>query len=666
MEVEIEELRQVVQTLNAEGRARAVRGGFELTDATVAELEATASENEQVELQALADWELTVRSHQPEMTDDEFKLLREDLRAWLGQVIARHGVESALILYPENPRAQRLFEAIESLGLSFLPQRSGRVGEVRDWALQVFVRQPSPAQRSYLAGLLNTSFYMTVLTLDADASRLVQQQVAGHRVYLDTNFIYALLGLGVPASETLSATRLLELTKSFGYQLAVTQWTVDELRTSLRAAEQRLHQVPLPRQDLAHLMTLKKDENAVTRAYWMRYRDTGIRPKDFFEYYAHVETLLDQHGVTLVTEGCVAVDQNRAAIDDQLVLLDRYISRDVGDVVMEHDVKHRLLVERLRGAGHIAFSNARFWFLTRDTKLPRYAMATVDGSRVDLPFCVATSAWLQVIRAFTPRTEDFDQSLVDMLATPYLRYRGGPAVSPQVVDAVIGRISAYEGATPKLAAEVLADTALVDDIAAARSQAEETQKVEHAFIVKSEELRDRAEASERREAEHRASREKAERAADLARTETERERRERLALTVQMEQERKEHKDQRDGVAADAAAAREEADKLKASADALQQQAEDERAGRRKAERRAELSIAGALAIVAAVLAVGGIVLDKSAVAICVLFSVAALLTCGTVRFGLGRERGGAVLQFVFGFAGIVALIVAVVLAAKA
>ena len=58
--------------------------------------------------------------------------------------------------------------------------------------------------------------------------------------------------------------------------------------------------------------------------------------------------------------------------------------------------------------------------------------------------------------------------------------------------------------------------------------------------------------------------------------------------------------------------------------------------------------------------------LDKSVVAICVLFSVAALLACGTVRFGLGRERGGAVLQFVFGFAGIVGLIVAVVLAAKA
>jgi len=56
--------------------------------------------------------------------------------------------------------------------------------------------------------------------------------------------------------------------------------------------------------------------------------------------------------------------------------------------VLEHDAKHRLLVERLRGDGTVGFSNARCWFLTRDTKLPRYALATLDGSHVDLPFCV--------------------------------------------------------------------------------------------------------------------------------------------------------------------------------------------------------------------------------------------------------------------------------------
>jgi len=47
-------------------------------------------------------------------------------------------------------------------------------------------------------------------------------------------------------------------------------------------------------------------------------------PKDFFAFYTHVETVLEQHGVKEVTEGCVAVDQNRAAIDGQVVLLQRF------------------------------------------------------------------------------------------------------------------------------------------------------------------------------------------------------------------------------------------------------------------------------------------------------------------------------------------------------
>lgn len=136
MEVEIDELRDVVTVLADAGRVRRAAGGFELTDETLAALTKTADDSDAIETQAIADWERTVRAHQTGMSDADFSLLAEDLRVWLGQVIARHGVESALILYPENPRAQELFEAIEAIGLAFLPDRAGCLGRVRDWAFR--------------------------------------------------------------------------------------------------------------------------------------------------------------------------------------------------------------------------------------------------------------------------------------------------------------------------------------------------------------------------------------------------------------------------------------------------------------------------------------------------------------------------------------------------
>lgn len=673
LEVEIDELREVVQQLADDGQANRTNGGFDLAPSARAGQEKLAEEGEAVETHAFQDWRASIAKEVPDLTNEEWKQLCEDLTAWLGHVINRHGVESALILYPENPRAQQVFDSIEALGLRFLPDRHNRVDQIRDWAFQQFVKAPSPSQRTYLASLLNTSFYMTVLTLDPQANHLVQEQITGQRVYLDTNFIYSLLGLGVTASEAISAARLIELTQGVGYEFAVTKWTIDELRTSLKAAERRLMRLPLPRQDLAELMVMRKGENQITKAYWMKYRDSGITPKDFLEYYGHVEALLEDFKVTVVSEGTTAVERDGEAISDQLSLIERYMPKDKEEVVKEHDVKHRLLIERLRGSGHIGFSNARYWFLTRDTKLPRYAMATLDGSRVELPFCVASSAWVQVMRAFTPRTEDFETSLVELLATPYLRYRAGPGVSPEVVNAVVARIGQYEGATAELAAEVLADTALTADIATAQSDEELDSKIENALVMKAKEFEERAAASEQREAEL-----------------------QRESAVAATQARRAQERGQRDSAAADAlqgelaktARAQEEARRLaeeeRSRANELEKQAQlqsahndsthqalldkiqEEGELRSAAEKRVRLILTVLLGVVSVV--VGLIPLGSgfatSPLGWTVCESLAALGICGALRMGLGEQNGPRILAFVFGFSGVVGLILAVVLAA--
>lgn len=497
LELEMDEVRECLTRLSEDGRCERKGGGFNLTESELRTREEAAAHSAAIEETAFRDWHTTVLMLEPTLSDDQFASLRNDLRTWLGVVVARHGVEAALILYPEEPRAQKLFSELEQLGLGFLPRRTGSADVLRDRAFQLFVRQPTEAQRQYLANLLNTSFYLTVLTLDPEGSRLIQQQVKGHRLYLDTNFLYSVLGLS-KATEALAAARLLDLSRSLGYQLAVTPWTIRELRTSLDSARNRITGRPLPRRELADLMVKAAgDVNNFVTAFWKAYRDRGTQPKDFFEYFDHVESLLRSHEIEEVDQGCVAVEQDRDAIDKELVVLERYLGeRTREERVMEHDVKHRLLVERLRGKGRVRFSNARFWFLTQDSKLPRYASATIDGEPVDLPFCVSTSAWVQVVRAFTPRTADYDQTVVDLLSTPYVRYRG--AINPQVVQEIVGRIDQFEGADAALASEVLADTALVRDIAQAQDDVERAAKIENAFVVKAQELRERLEETERR------------------------------------------------------------------------------------------------------------------------------------------------------------------------
>jgi hypothetical protein len=149
---------------------------------------------------------------------------------------------------------------------------------------------------------------------------------------------------------------------------------------------------------------------------------------DFCDRAAHFHRDLEKLAIEVVDEGCGRVDKQTAVITTYVQMLDRITGLQWREtVVLEHDAKHRLLVEQLRGAGHIEFSNGRYWFLTQDTRLPVFARTVPVGQEPpNLPFCMLSSAWAQVMRAFTPRTSDWEKMVVDLLASPVRRLAARP------------------------------------------------------------------------------------------------------------------------------------------------------------------------------------------------------------------------------------------------
>jgi len=131
LEVEIDEIRVVRDELSAAGKLETRGGGFALTDVAREDLESRAAASAATEDQALADWRQSLQSQRPDITEEDFEAVCGDLGAWLNRIIIRHGVEAALLLYPEEERARRLFEQIEGLGTGFLPERTGVVGQIR-------------------------------------------------------------------------------------------------------------------------------------------------------------------------------------------------------------------------------------------------------------------------------------------------------------------------------------------------------------------------------------------------------------------------------------------------------------------------------------------------------------------------------------------------------
>jgi hypothetical protein len=544
LEFEIEEIRTAVDALEGQGRCVRTRAGFSITEEAMSELAARVDEANQFQATAFEEWETATRAKAPDLEDSDFQILREDLDLWLRHIVVRHGVEGALLLYPEDARARAVIDAIDAEGLGILPSRAERISEVREEALRAFVRNPTEAQRVYLANRLEAAFDLTVLTLDPAAERLARSQFNAHRVYLDTNFLYALLGFS-PAQESLSAHRLIQLTKELGFELAITPWTVEELRTSLRRSRTNLDLITLPSRDYADLMVLAASEKGFDRAFWIAYRDKNMSRQDFFDRAAHFEHDLEKLGVTVVDNGCNRVEGRTEELAAYVSLLDHVGGpRWKETVVLEHDAKHRILIEQLRGDGHLEFRNARYWFLTQDSRLPVFARLSPDGrGEIEgLPFCMTSSAWAQIVRAFTPRTADWDQMVVDLLASPYVGWKRGVSL-PAVLE-VVARVDQYADTSVDLAWEVLADTAKMAEVTAlTRSGAPKEQIAEiidSTFIADAEEAKSRATAARELQAEAEREAESERARAQRLQVDLEEERRRREGLETDVERLRRE------------------------------------------------------------------------------------------------------------------------------
>jgi hypothetical protein len=460
---------------------------------------------------ALDDWHETVTDRFPSLTSRELESLDSDLQAFLARVVHRHGAEAALLMYPDDEGAQRLYQQLEDEGFDFLGQADRETKERREWAVAQFIRRPTDAQKAFLSAVLNVAYYTTVLTIDPAAARLIHEEAKGQRVYLDTNFIYRLMGVQGPRFIRPAET-ILRVTQAAGYVCAVTPWTIAEYRFSLERSRKFLIRYPLPPDDFASLAAeATSDEDFVT-SFWRQTRNVRLTIEDYVAYHSEVEAHLAGKGIALTTEGVKAVAQQEDEINSEVSIMERVLhGKFRHHELLVHDVKHRLLIRRLRGTSNRTFASAGYWFLTHDTVLPRYDYRATerDGS---LPFCVSASAWFQVVEAFRPKTEDLEQTLTDILASPYIRPHR--TISKQAAQAVVARIALYKDGTPALAARVFMNSAAMSEIEKAGSPEEQEGEIEKAIITAAKEAQ---EAAKEAQAAAAAERARAEQSADEAR-----------------------------------------------------------------------------------------------------------------------------------------------------
>ena len=484
------ELADPLNHLVREGRVlRGHDGSLSLGTDELERLRSATAASRATEETAMNEWHQALRERWPGLSDTECEQFNVDLRAFLEALMQRHGAESALLVYPDDPAAKKLFEASNPM-LSALGDDSNR--ERREWAITLFMREATDAQKAFLGANLNTAYFMAALTIDPTGAQLVQELIAGQRVYLDTNFVYRLLGVQGPRYVKAAET-ILKATQAAGYECAVTPWTVNEYRESLDRSRKFLERYPIPPEEFAAVAADAVTVEDFVTSYWREVKSTRLDVRDYVAYHMEVETHLKDRGIGTIDTGVVEIDRWEDRINSEVSTLERVLSRDKRIEVLEHDVKHRLLVQKLRGDGNRSVANAGYWFVTHDRALPRYdllAQRSEDAHQRSLQFCVSAGAWFQLVEALKPKTADFAQTLADVIASPYLHPR--TSISKQMAQAVSARAALHKDASPELAARLFMNSALMGEIETARDSDEQAQLIDSAIIASAKEAQEEA------------------------------------------------------------------------------------------------------------------------------------------------------------------------------
>jgi len=450
------------------------------------ELEKSLKDSEEFEQRIIGEWIENISREYSDLSEDDLKALRKDLTIYLTEIFARHGAECVALVYAGQEEADSFVARLEDDIFASLPARSSRLHEIRIIELPVFFKNAPTERKRYIAQLLDSTFIIHILHIDKNCSALIRNQFKDCKLYLDTNFIYRLLGLNGSILQK-AAERAIKIAQDLEFVLIVSARTVEEWQVSIKLAVKNLKRTHLPSPELAQVGADYTTEKDLTTAYWREYAKTKISIDDFFALYQRIEDLLKEYDIRISDTLCDRIKDDPQLKDEisKLNLATDYIKPSE---VAEHDAFHRLLILRLRGKSlPETFIDTKVWFLTCDTLLPKYdRMARKNPD--EIPFCILANQWIQTMRPFLPRTQDFDETFVDLFTSPYLRTYGH--LPSNIAQTILGRITQFEKHSPELAVKVLTNVHLTKKLSQTENEEIIIESIDNATAEAAEEFRE--------------------------------------------------------------------------------------------------------------------------------------------------------------------------------
>jgi hypothetical protein len=415
------------------------------------------------------------------LTDEQLTPLWIALDEFIARLMNTYAAEAAAFLYQAEHGTERFADVLSQR----LPRVSDVVGpdlvDVAQPEFKRFFDQATAARTDYLVHRLRSAFHFHLLNIDPGASQLVQEHVSDKVFYLDTNFLFRLLGFDGP-TEAYAPQAAVEMCRALKCTLLVAGETLGEFVRRLRAEMKSIRQYAVTQETLQRVAANQPgDEYAFMRAYYAEVLSGKVRTADQFENkYTNLKSILSQYGIRIDEDAELTEEEVRSdSFLDMVSRLKGSLNFERHPDSLEHDVFLLRMVRAKRGKRDRGAGSIKLWILTYDRTLTRFSVreSTADA----LPACLLADDWLQIARPFLPRTADYDRSFVSMLQHP-LAFEGVDVVPLADMAQALHRLDALRDTPAPVLAAMVSDSAMLERVRSARDQTEVKKLVESEAI----------------------------------------------------------------------------------------------------------------------------------------------------------------------------------------
>lgn len=387
-------------------------------------------------IQKLVD---NIKKQQTDINNSDLNIIKEDFNIFLTNFFLLSGAEAVQLIYGNPGIIEKLINKIQKKNIfDLLPQRDENIRKIEQKEFCEFINLLSEEEKLYLQDLLDRSLQYFTITVDKNCESLLIDDFTNWSLFIDTNFIYNLLGLNhrFSVSRKKTTEKIIELGEKAKINFFVSPVTLEEFSLSVSRAKRLLldNKISEKLYKIAGSFT----ENVILSAYSEAQEKYNISPKDFLAKTDNIKDVLESYNIKEKTDYSKSIKGTKEFYE---IVKKLKSLTNKEESIAEHDAFHYLLILKLRereGADK-TFSTNKSWFITNDSSLGPFDR---EIRKSEIPFCIRPYQLRQILRPLFSRTDDFESVFIDFVSEP--TSRAFPVISTDIAMKILSRITYFE------------------------------------------------------------------------------------------------------------------------------------------------------------------------------------------------------------------------------